>query len=258
MKRLFGWWQRVPRLAHIGCNLLLIAVLLAASYLFRGCPPLSVEHAYRRAAAQEMVDAGEILGVVQGEIYFNGGNTKHYRLAAAKNDAGVMLYSFRSEDIGFFKRRADAAESFTYGDRTGVVTLLADQASWYISESDRYAELPIILFDEVPQAVRAELDLYVDIGYWGYDEVYEYHLTAQREQAGFFEFRIAAGDVLERQSVGIEAYALNTIQWIFKPLQSRNVDSFPAVVRLYDREDRLIYEEEMIVGSEQEVVGHEN
>lgn len=255
MRRMFTWWRGVPRPARVCGNFLLLAVLLLVIYLFRGCPNLTAEQAYRRAAAAEMVEPGEILGTVLGEPNLERRSTSlgdsfvqrnyDYKLIVAENREGVVLYRYREKDIGFFTWPPNAVEDLSYRKKGEHVTLLVPESRWPLHETDYYIEFPVILFDEFPKAVRAELDLYLDAKNYNIEETYEYHLEAQRKQSGFFEFRITVGD--GRNFVGEEAYALNNLSQIFNEWNKAGVDSYPAVVCLYDSRDELIYEEELLL-----------
>lgn len=257
MRRAITWWRNVPRPVRILSNLLLVVFLFLAVYLFRGCPNLTAEQAYRRAAAAEMVEPGEILGTVLGEPYMESRATSlgdsfiqrnyYYKLIVAENSEGVMLYKYREKDLGFFVWKPNAVESFSYRKKGEHVTLVASQDQWTPYETNYYIEFPVILFDDFPKAVRAELDLYMDTKNYGIEETYEYHLESQRKQSGFFEFRITAGD--GSSFVGKEAYALNNLQQVFNEWNIGDVNSYPAAVRLYDSRDELIYEEEMVLQS---------
>lgn len=277
MKRMIAWWRNIPRSVRILSNLLLVVFLFFAVYLFRGCPSLTAEQAYRRAVAGEMVEPGEILGTVLGEPYIESRSTSlgdsfiqrnyHYKIIVAENSEGVMLYRYREEDIGSWGQSQNSFGdcSFSYREKGEYITLIVGELKWLPYETNYYIEFPVILFDDFPKAVRAELDLYMDAKNYDVEETYEYHLEAQRKQGGFFEFRITAGD--GKSAVGKEAYALNNLQQVFNEWNIGGVDSYPAAVRLYDSRDELVYEEEMILQShaaevhaknEKEGAGNEN
>lgn len=249
MRRAITWWRNIPRPVRIMSNLLLVVLLLFVVYMFRGCPSLTAEQAYRRAAAREMVEPGEILGTVLGEEYMDGRKTYYYQIIVAENSEGVMLYKYREKDIGFWGQSQNSFGdfSFSYREKGEYITLIAGELEWPPYETNYYIEFPIILFDDFPKAVRAELDLYMDAKNYDIEETYEYHLEAQRKQSGFFEFRITAGD--GRSFVGEEAYALNNLQQVFNEWNIGGVDNYPATVRLYDIRDELVYEEELILQS---------
>lgn len=249
MRKAISWWRSIPRPVRIVRNLLLAAVLLCLFYLFRDCPNLTVEQAYRRAAERELVEPGEMLGMVQAEksSLLDGTIFDFDYIVVAENSEGVILYGYRENDIGFFSKAGATHGKFSYREKSEQVTLMAAPTSFVIQEENQYIELPVILFDECPKAVRAELDLYLNAENDSIEETYEYHLDARREQSGFFEFRIMVGD--GKNEIGKEAYALETLCDLFDDWGNQRTAAYPAVVRLYDQRNELIYERELTLQS---------
>lgn len=239
MKSVITWWQGIPRPARVLCNVLLIAVLAGLVWLFRDCPSLTVEQAYRRAAVSEMIEPGEIVGCVELDL----GDFFYDRLLMAESTEGVMLFYYK--EAGFTRFDNDWSTKLVYRDKGECVTLMVLSPTPLMPESWKI-DIPIILFDEVPKAVRAELDLHLTVEQYNLDKTYEYHLEARRKQGGYFEFHLMAGN--EETQLGTEAYALQNLCELYD-YDSNSVAGYPAAVRLYDSRDELIYEEEMILRS---------
>ena len=253
MKKLRAWWCGVPRPVRILRNLLLVVILVGLIWLFRGCPALTVEQAYRRACARNLIEPGEIITTMQGDWSSRYSRTYfgYDGILAAKSDHGVILYGYqRRHSTGqIFPRFGIARDTLYYREGRKTVSVMTLRSNGWFSEHDSYVEVPLVLFDEVPKAVRAELDLYLDTSGVSngtpFEGEYEYHLESTRKQSGLFEFCIQTGD--GENEIGPEAHALSSFCWMFNDYNSYT--SYPASVRLYDRNDVLIYEEDLLVQS---------
>lgn len=234
MKKLKAWWKAIPRPVRIVCNLVLAVILLALFYIFRGSPDMTPEQAYRRAEVRNLVGPGEILGILNVDI--NGGYT---HLLLAETEQGVVQYCYREENLGFIFG-AHTVSSYEgdliYRKKGDVVTLMA--ATGQMWPEQETMSLPIILFDDCPKAVRAELDLRLtgELNSVEYD--YSYHLQATRESGGYFVFELKTTGGGER-----EAWAITQVSELYREAGGHGA-AIPAVVRLYDQNDQVIYEEE--------------
>ena len=59
------------KIMRIVRNLLLSVVLIGLFYVFTGCPDMTVEQAYRRAAKRNLVGPGDVLAILNVDM--NGG-----------------------------------------------------------------------------------------------------------------------------------------------------------------------------------------
>lgn len=238
MRIIRTWWRRIPRPARIVSNLLLAAVLLGLFYVFRGCPDLNAEQAYRREAARNLVGSGEILGVipVDEELGYD-------RLLAAETQEGVILYCYRESSMGLFGGRYSSIEgTLTYREKAESIAIMAAPAA-NLSLLEEKTEVPVILFDDHPRAVRAELDLTLIAEHYG-GGTYSYSMEARREQSGLFVFGIAAeGEEAEEKA------ALYTLCQMYRDNGGFGDTAYPAAVRLYDQQDELLYEQALTLRS---------
>lgn len=243
MRRIRTWWRSIPRPVRILRNVLLLAILIFAVYLFRDCPDLTVEQAYRREVNSELVEPGEILGIIE----LDAPNID--RLLIVEGESSVQLLGYEEDSIGFFGR-SNGTRLLCHRGKGERVTLMVAPFRWLWSQS-RYSDLdiPVILFDDVPNAVRAELDLKLSTGGLnGTGQLCEYHLETRRKQGGFFEFRI--GDRDDDTVISDEDYmALSNLCDLFLDDKSWSAQQHFAEVRLYDQNDRLILEEELTLRS---------
>lgn len=240
MRRLKIWWRGIPRPVRIVCNLVLAVILFALFYIFRGSPDMTVEQAYRRAETRNLVGPGAILGVLDVDI--SGGYTQ---LLLAETDEGVIQYCYREENLGFIFG-AHTVSSYEgdliYRKKGDIVTLMAATGQmWFQQET---TNLPVILFDDCPKAVRAELDLRLtgELNSVEYD--YSYYLNSKRESGGYFVFDLKTTGGGER-----EVWAITQVSELYRDTGGYG-EAVPATVRLYDQNDHLIYEEELMFCSD--------
>ncbi|MGM9606245.1 MAG: hypothetical protein ACI3XJ_01930 [Oscillospiraceae bacterium] len=241
MRKFLAWRRGIPRPVRIVCNIVLAVVLLCLFYVFRGCPDMTAEQAYRRAAARNLVGPGEILGVIPVDDILG-----YDRLLAAETDEGVILYGYTQANLGFFPSKHVTSEegNLVYREKGETVTVMAAPSVLIRAYSGKL-EIPVILFDQCPKAARAELDLVLSAENYG-GGAYSYHLEAQREQGGFFTFWLTTGENGEESKM--EVYALDNLCKLYRDMFG-NSGSYPAAVRLYDQRDELIYEEELTLRS---------
>ena len=227
--------QKILRIAR---NLLLSVVLLGLFYLFTGCPDMMVEQAYRRAEKRNLVGPGDILAVLKVDI--NGG---YNRLLLAETGKGVLQYCYRAENLGYIQGNTFSSYEgdLVYREKQGAVSIMAATGLHYEYGPDPKT-LPLILFDEVPKAVRAEIEFQTTgsvVGTTGdfdaptYD--FSYRLEAEREYGGLFVFELTT------DGTDAENLAVARVSDLYTHRVDRS-SRIPVTVRLYDQKDTLIYE----------------
>lgn len=229
MKKTYSKKVRVIR------NVLLLILLLAAVDYFSGLPVPVPEIQFRRDERAHLVGPGKILGTE--EIYYSLYET----MIVAETEDGVILW-VTAHGIG----RSD----LIYREKNGDNLLLAAPGSLgYMTVADE-VHLPLILFDKHPRAVRVEIQFTLNETIDG--EVFEktYHLSADRETAGYFLLTLNAGS---GYPVGIDYDEALTLQ-IFANIVSRQdwrMDySVPVQMWFYDGRDNLIAEETLVISGE--------
>lgn len=213
--------RRLPVPLRACANLLAIGLCLVLIYIFLGSPALTAEMAYRRAEKANLVGPGEVLAVLEpaGQAYSH--------LVLAQEDEGVMLYAW---DRWNRDRRA-----FVYLEKDGPLTLAAApgrELLWL----QTHAILPVYLFDNCPEALRAELELTLNGEYQGELHTVTYSLAARREGEGVFAFTIRSGTCL-----GAEGYLLSQLRHVTgNSAADTSHTEIRAAVRLYDAEGALL------------------
>lgn len=240
------WWNefrgRFPRWVRIVMNLFLIAVLLVLFYVLNGSPDANLIQAFRREEQRNLIGPGKILGSVAMENPGLGYDS----LLLAETDEGVILYTYNENGFSILsdKRTSSNEGRMIYREKGEHVTVMAPPGHLLLEYKKGFSH-PVILFDDCPSAVRAELDLYLNTNGYGDAEV-TWNLSAQRENTGFFWFDLVANaestEELENQ--------VRSIFCLYRMFDTSRGDEFPATVRLYDRNDGLILKETFVVHSQ--------
>lgn len=226
MKMRISLWNRVPVKFRACWNLLAIGLCLVLIYICMGSPVLTVRGAYRRAEKANLVGPGEILAVLEPE-----GQT-YSRLVLAQEETGVMLYAWD-------RWNAEARE-FVYLAKEDPLTIAAapgQELLW----TQTQATLPVYLFDDCPDAVRAELELTIQGEYEAEPYTKIYPLTAAREGDGYFAFCIHTNS-----SGGSEGHSLAQLRNVTGNSMADTAGTvIRAAVRPYDTAGDLLVDTEM-------------
>lgn len=232
MKQLRILWQHIPRKSRIIVNILAIAATVLLIYISVGSPAFSVKNAFRRAEKANLVGPGEILAQLKPT------STAYEHLILAEDSDGIILYGFDRWD--------PRNTTLVYREKTGNITVTAAPGNTDFPNM-RTAALPIFVFDNCTNAVQAELTLNLNT-VWN-DEIFEktYHLTADRENDGYFSFLLSTQRI---PSLGAEGYALHILQTLCSnSMADTRGYSIPATVRLYDEWGNLLIEEKLSICS---------
>lgn len=244
MKKLKQLWLRIPRKCRVAVNLLAMLLLGLILYILLECPALTPEMRFRRAEKANLVGPSQILEIVETQ-----GDNYDY-LVVADDGQGIILYSYYDYRTG--------GGDLVYRNKTGPLTVLAAPDLYSYAAGAYVIDLPVFLFHEYPNAQRAELDLTLgeglDMGEW--EQVY--YLEARRKIEGYFRFNLHAqsGDWYVDESgidrgtpLGAEGDALELFSWMMTDYPTYVDQSIPATVRLYDTDDALIIEQDLIIRS---------
>lgn len=242
MKKLKQLWLNIPRRIRIAMNLLVIFLLGFGVWIFCGCPAFTAEQRYRQLEKAHMVGPARIIANYELEPY------NYLNLILADDGDGVIFYPYADFRHG--------SEAFYYREKTGDLTVLAAPILDSFCYWEYELELPVFLFDNYPQAQRAQLQFTLSETV---NDVYfekEYILDSVREEDGLFRFVIHVGsndwyvdDFGHKQGmpVGAEGVVLQQFSQMCGYDDSFNLRPQPVTVRLYDEYDNLILEEEILV-----------
>lgn len=240
--RIKAWTERIPRKKRFLLYLLTILCLVFLFYIFIGAPALSWQHRYRRVEKAHLIGPGQILG------YEEVSGIAFSKVVVAKTIYGVIVCHIDeyAEDYGLL----------LYLPQRGRITVTAAPQLLAPMEFDSEMDtVTVFAVDDYPEAVRAELDLEL---YWQQQQDEEavrpvFHLSAQREQEGYFRFD-APFESLDEENPERKAlklfsdYTRNYPQWRDQWIIPEN--AYKATVRLYNSGGQLIAEESLYLFEE--------
>lgn len=225
-------WADVSRKTRAISNLLGIVLLLILLLVFSQSPALTAKGQFRRAEKANFVGPATILDTVSLEY------DSYDSLLLATGEQGVSFFRYDKNDL----RRND----FTYREKMGNTTVLAIPNQSFISFEILFsANVPIVVFDSYPEAVRSELSITLTDG-----EAFEkeYHLTATRNGNGYFLFMLSA---ISAKPLGSEGLAMALLTQISDDTLRNAIGDItvPATVRYYNASGTLICEDTVIIRS---------
>lgn len=248
MRKLKNFWLNIPRSFRAVLNILLILLLLAAFYTSIGAPPLSAEHAFRRAEKANLVGPSNILFNENVENYPYG------NLIVAETEWGVITWV------------DDATYGFNYHEKAGDITVVSAPKYWFDwGSADFAASLPVFVLHDYPEAEYAWLLLDIEGTYTHHtngellDEPLNHtpSLYSNRGGDGFFCFTLDVPDRGEgsyRDDAGglaDDGYAMDILAQTFtntwNNTSPQSNASITATVLLYDKNGSLIAERELVL-----------
>lgn len=224
------FWKRLPVKVQACANGVGILACLVLIYIFLGSPVLTAEMAFHRAEKANLVGPGEVLATLkpQGQEYSH--------LVLAEAEEGVMLYAWDRWNV--------EAREFVYLAKDGPLTVAAapgKELLWL----QTHASLPVYLFDDYADAVRAELDLTLTGEYEGDFYHNTYQLESNREGEGYFAFEIQTDS-----SDGWEGQRLTKLRNVTGNSMADTAQTvIHAAVRLYDANGDLLVDTNLEIRS---------
>ena len=217
MKKAKKRWQRIPRKVKVLCFFLLFLLCVLVFYISIGSPAFSLEHMFRRAEKAQCVGPSTILGTEELDGH------DYERLLLAEDELGVYMYLYQENS---------KHGSLHYREKNGDLTVLAVPQYARDFGVDGIS-LPIIAFDDCPEAVSAVLEVTVSAS-----TTVVYTAEAHRKNDGYFCFRIEQSGWYNQidalcvlSATGDSRYGAGTHT------------PFPGVIQLYDEAGQLIREE---------------
>jgi hypothetical protein len=228
--------RKLPRCVKITLNLLLVLVVSFLFWAELGYPRFSYAQRNRQLERDALVGPGTIIDVLDHSEY-----NEFSKLHVGITDEGFLFYA-----------DSKTSSKFTYVRRTGKITVAPAPVyweNWDTKTSDEH--LPIYVFDEYRNAVRAELEIHIASNpeneyYRGEPFSRHYSLCASRETAGFFLFHLYVPS--GGKELGIEGYAPQSFSaLVHDPEWDNAKESVDVVVRLYDKNGNLITEQKQTI-----------
>ena len=215
-------------------NILLLAFFIGLMDFLSADVFLIPENQFRREERGNLVGPSTILGKEEIDHSYCQG------MIVANTSDGVILWLYGKE-IG--------TTFFTYREKYEENMIVAGPGSFGFMAVEDELHLPIVLFDNVPKAARAELDFTLNVNHNGDDFEKSYHLEAERTAQGYFHFTLDAKSESEWGDLGAEGAALNWFAYISTG-ESKYVDaSIPVDIHFYDITGQLIETDTVFVRS---------
>ena len=234
-EKMDAFWDKIPRKWQVLLNFTVICLSATLLYIFLGAPT-TTEGYFRRAEKENMVGPSKILGIEQIDGMLAD------TLIVAETKEGVILYADHYKG-------AKMVNSLVYRPKTGGIMVCGSPQLLSQLVPPEGDDSTVIVFDNCPQAVRAELDMEL---YW-FDNMntkeyrYQYSLEGKRTNPGYIRLDL---DYQWHESSGLYMHPEDETIWNFHA-RSRDFSyrapegEFPATVRLYDENDVLIREESL-------------
>lgn len=238
-EKLEAFLDKIPPKVQVTVNVLLILVMPLLIYMFIGAPALSIEHGFRRAEKENLVGPGEILGIEE----ISGAFASH--LAVGKTQEGVLLYTHNHRDL-------NPVDPLTYWERRGDVMVRGINTILMSITPPDGDDLQMVVFDNHPQAVRAEVEaeLFWENRETGKQYRYSFTLTGERKNQGYIlvscnvEWPSYQGSNPEHPK---NAAIQNFVNHSGNESYRAPAGEFPAAVRLYGEDGQLVHEEDVFL-----------
>ena len=202
---------------------LFFALFLALTiYVGLGCPPLNTEMVFRRAERAHMVGPSQILAE------FSNGRQFPRSVIVAETEDSHILYTVQRQEYGYrrFYTNPKEGQIDNYTFRTYPKT---EAPVLYNTSMSNASPIQLVLFDQSPNAVRAELTAKLTYTYRERVHIMDIQAESLREYDSFFLFS------LQKPQDSSE-------QWYYAMRQLVQTDDEKPelTLRLYDEEGNLI------------------
>ena len=231
-----GLSRQVQTVIHLFVILLCVTLVL----LVKSIPSSTPEEQFRRLEQGYMIGPSIILGT---ENLSKSGQGK---LLIAKSDTDLMLYRYTESEFRQSPEKNIRSTDLVCRKKNGDLTILAagGRSPYFHNGTESY--LPIVLFDEYPEAIRAEIEFTLSIDtYKDTDGIVRdeslFRLNSTRTNAGYFYFTIyhsAKADEGYSQMLGkLASMTSNRGNVYYTPTP------IPVTVHLYDINNQLIVDQ---------------
>lgn len=226
MSEVKRFWLRIPRPLRVLIQAIGIIDCLLAVYTYVGAPVFSTEALFRRYEKSHMVGPSVILGDTPLETGFDS----YQRMLIAEQEDGILFFCYDHVE------KEDPA--LIYRKKTGDITIIGAPYPTKARTRMIKSQYPVFVFDDYPDAVRAELEITLTSQYFGESFEKTYTMESRRQNDGYFQFILGTTN---RNGLGVEGYAIQTFALIsgYEGKYYRDW-TVPATVRLYNNTGKLI------------------
>lgn len=239
MRKLRRALERIPRIARIGIDLLLSAVLLLGWYVASDCPLWGEEAAFRRAEKAALV--GPSVPLDRLSMRSDWPDTGYNVFRIGDDGDEILFYSIRimqASRVGRF-----LSDSLVCREKTDGI-LLTVPPTRFLSPFSAVSpnSVPLLLFVDDPAAVRAVITITLSDG----KELTMSQVRGEGSAALFGEDEWIAGCVRER--FFLFEHRLTSGEWDSDWIELMETNAgypsvnqqWSAVIELYDKDNQLI------------------
>lgn len=238
----------IPRSVR-ACLCAVLAILLAlAYYIAIGAPTLTFRQEFRRAEKANLVGPSQIVDILDKEY------PEFDKLIVGETEYGICFfgrYFANSSQTSIFDEKM---YFFNYLEKTGDLTIVPAPNIFGVFWEYPGETLPVYIFAEEPNAVRAEIEFTVTGQYTHYEPEVQYEASfketftgeAVRTDSGVFRFIFISSSEEESRALAQFSSAVsgNSI------IPGQTGSAIPVTVRLYNAQNDLISEKNLIIGAE--------
>jgi len=229
MRGIRRFFDRIPRWLRVAADLTLALALLLATYIAVGCPAFGYEGEFRRAEKAGMVGPSKLIDWVA--VQRTWPSVGYDRILIGDDGDAILFYTYT---VG--KGTSSMEGRLLRREKTEGLLLTPLPSSMVFGLAE---VMPLFLFADDPDTVKAEVLLRLT----GEETV---TLTAGRRAfegdgsslPGFFYFQLPV--------TGTNRQAMDALARCGASYQDDGED-FPAVIRLFDADDRLIAETDYVI-----------
>lgn len=240
--------ERIPRPVKACICGVLVLVVAAVYYIALGCPTLTFTQEFHRAEKSNLVGPSQIVDRLDDTYY------EFEKLIVGETESGICFFGRYGSLIFGGKHSGEMRYVFTYLEKTGDLTVAAAPnvrgSFWEL----RGVELPVYVFADHPDAVRAEISVTVTGEYSqtvNGEKITrqireQFDAEAKRSDSGVFRFILDCDD----ENSGYALYALSCKtggSWV--GLTGGETTCIALTVRLFDEKDALILTREQTIGT---------
>lgn len=235
--------KRIPRPAKAIFCAVCVVLLLIVYYIALGCPT-TFRQEFRRAEKAHLVGPSTIVDMVE-DTY-----TQFDKMIVGETEHGICFFGRYYQNYPYNAPRGEKHYLFSYVEKAGDLTIAAAPNVWGSVWTFQGFEqsIPVYLFTENADALRAELEISVSGEYERNDVTTQYEHTfraeATRSESGIFRFWFSADT--EKELAALYFLSNATGGSAYQGLTDKELETvFPTTVRLYGADGKLILEKQL-------------
>lgn len=228
--------NRIPRPLKACVCTVLVIVLAVVYYIALGCPTLTFQQEFRRAEKVHLVGPSKIVDKLHNGIYRD-----FDKMIVGETEYGISFFGRYYNHYPYNDPFAEKQYLFTYLEKTGDITFAAAPNVWGWAWDYAGMSLPVYIFTDHTDAVRAEIEISVS-GVSSSCTVRNetFQCEANQTDPGVFRFILTSGSESESDALSLlSSVSTNNMRGGVKEAV------IPILVRLYDANDKLITEKEL-------------